>query len=113
MEGRFFPSLRGRDVLLLSHMSTVANQIILIHETVNSVSAIVNSNSPHINVQNDILFNTLINLQKETDTNSSVSVNDEINDDNNISEEISSHQNLAEMVDHTCDDNGNNLLSTA
>ena len=33
-------------------------------------------------------------------------------DENNISEEISSHQNSAEIIDHTCDDNGINLLIT-
>ena len=30
----------------------------------------------------------------------------------NISEEISSHQNLAEVIYHTCDDNGIVLLNT-
>ena len=31
-------------------------------------------------------------------------------DKNNISEEIPSCQNSAEIIDHTCDDNGINLL---
>ena len=30
---------------------------------------------------------------------------------NNKSEEISSHQNSAESIDHTCDDNGKYLLN--
>ena len=37
---------------------------------------------------------------------------DEIMDENNISEGISSHQNPAESIDHTCDDNGINLFIT-
>ena len=32
-------------------------------------------------------------------------------DDNNVSEEISCHQNSSEVMDHTCDDNVNNLLN--
>ena len=28
-----------------------------------------------------------------------------------ISEEISSHNNSEKLIDHTCDDNGNNLLN--
>ena len=53
----------------------------------------------------------VITLQKETDTESSTRINDEIMDDNNTSEEISSHQNSAEVIDHKYDDNGINLLS--
>ena len=33
-------------------------------------------------------------------------------DENNKGEEISSHQNIAEVIDHTCDDNGINLINT-
>ena len=43
--------------------------------------------------KNDIPFNTLINLQKEIDIYSTVSINDKIIDEKNISEEISSHKN--------------------
>ena len=32
--------------------------------------------------------------------------------ENNISEQISSHQNPAEVIDHLCDDNGINELNT-
>ena len=32
-------------------------------------------------------------------------------DDNNKSEEISYNQNSAEVIDHTCDENGINLLN--
>ena len=34
-----------------------------------------------------------------------MSINDEIIDENNISDEISSHQNSAKLIDHTCDEN--------
>ena len=33
-------------------------------------------------------------------------------DDNTASEEIESHQNSTGIIDHTCDDNGINLLNT-
>ena len=46
----------------------------------------------------------------ETDTESSISINIETIEENNISEEISDHKNSAEVIDHTCDDNRNNLL---
>ena len=46
------------------------------------------------------------------DTESSVSINYEIADGKNTSEEISSYLNSAEIIDHTCDDNGINLLDT-
>ena len=49
--------------------------------------------------------------KKETDKESSTIINDEITDDKNTSEEISSHQNSAEVIDHTCDDNGNDPLN--
>ena len=54
----------------------------------NSNNLIVASNLPHSNVQNEILFDTLINLQKVTDTQSIASINDEITCQNNISEEV-------------------------
>ena len=46
--------------------------------TPNSDNVIGNSNLPHINVQNNSPFNILITLQKEIDTESTVSINDEI-----------------------------------
>ena len=79
--------------------------------TSNSDNVIVNSILPRINVQTKSSFNTLNILQTETDTESSISINNEIFDENNISEEISSHQKSAEVIDHTCDDNGKNLIS--
>ena len=51
-------------------------------------------------------------MQTETDTESSISINNEIIYENNISEEISSHHNSAEVIDQTCYENGNNLLKT-
>ena len=44
-----------------------------------------NSNLPHINSQTKSSFNKLITLQTETDTDSSISINNEIFDENNIS----------------------------
>ena len=50
-------------------------------------------------------------LKKETDTESSTSINDEIKYDNNTSEEIPCHQNSATLFYNTCDDNINSLLN--
>ena len=46
------------------------------------------------------------------DTESSVTINDEIPYQNHMSEETSSLQNSAEIIDHACDDSGINLLHT-
>ena len=51
------------------------------------------SNFPHGNVQHVSSFNTIINLQKLIDKESSFSINDKRTDQNHISEEILSHQN--------------------
>ena len=56
--------------------------------TPKSDNVIGTSNLPYSNVQNDSSFNTLVTLQKITDTVSSVSINNERKDGNNISEEI-------------------------
>ena len=63
-------------------------------------------------VKNDIPFNTLIALliNKIIDAESSIRINDERTDEKNISEEISSHQNSAQILDHTCDYNIINLV---
>ena len=71
--------------------------------TSNSDDAIVNSNLPCINIHKKNSKNKLISLKKETDAESSTSINDEITYYNNTSEEISCHQNSAEVIDHTCD----------
>ena len=80
--GIFFPVLRRGDVLLLTHTSTVE----CFFNISNNDNGIVNSNLPCINIKNYSPFNKLIYLQKEIDTYSSVSINDEIIDENNISE---------------------------
>ena len=59
--------------------------------TSNSANFIGNSNLPCINVQTKSYFNTLITNQKETDTESSISINDESIDENNIIQEIAFH----------------------
>ena len=48
-------------------------------------------------------------MQKETDSESSVRTDDEIMDENSISEQIQFHKSSADIIDHTCDDNGINL----
>ena len=73
-------------------------------------NVIGNSNLPRINVHNKRSSNDLITLQKETDTESSTSINDENMDYKNASEEISYHHISTGVIDHTCDDNVINLL---
>ena len=51
-------------------------------------------------------------FQNETDTDSITSINEKNIDDNTASEEIASHQNSTGVSDHTCDENGINLLNT-
>ena len=81
-EGRFHSSLRRGYVLLLTHISTVVKNN---SKTSNSDDIIGNSNPPHINVLTKISLNKLVTLIKETDTESSTTVNDKISDDNNTS----------------------------
>ena len=79
--------------------------------TTNSDDFTGNSNLPYINVLTKSSLNKLITPQKETETQSSISINGEITDDNNTSEEISCHKDSAKAMDHTCDDNGNNGIN--
>ena len=74
-------------------------------------NVVENSELPHINAQRKSSLNKLSTLQKETDTESSISINDEITWENNISETISDHKILAEVIINTCDDNGHSLLN--
>ena len=69
------------------------------------------SNFPHSNVQNGSSFNRLNTLQKLIDSDSNVSINDEIKYQNHMSEEISYHQNSEEIIYHACDDSGINLVN--
>ena len=80
--------------------------------TYNIDNVMVNSNIPRINAHNELSSNELVTFQKETDTESSTSINDKNMDDNTASEEIASHKNPAGAIDHTCDDNGINLPNT-
>ena len=80
--------------------------------TSNSDNLIGTSYLPHSNVHDYSSFNTLVTLQKLTDTYWSVSISDETTDQNNINEEMSSRQNSVETIDHTLDDNGINLVHT-
>ena len=51
-------------------------------------------------------------MQKEINTESSTSINEENTDNNNASEEIASHHNSTGVIDRTFDDNGINVLNT-
>ena len=59
--------------------------------TYNSVNVIRNSNLPHINIHTKCSSNKPVTLHKETDTESSTSINEINMDDNNASEKIASH----------------------
>ena len=56
--------------------------------TYNSDNVLGNLNLPCINVHTKSSSNELVTLQKETDTDSSTSINEENMDNNNASEEI-------------------------
>ena len=79
--------------------------------TPKSDNVIVNTNLPHINVQNYSSFNTLL-LWKSIIYRVKCYYQWLKIDEKNISEEISSHQNPVEIIDHKCDDNGSNLPNT-
>ena len=68
-----------------SHVSSSKSNSLNIPNTDNVIG---NSNPPRINGQTESSFNILIILQKWTDIESIISINHEIIDDNNISEEI-------------------------
>ena len=70
MVGRFFPSLRRGDGILLPHMSTLAMN------TYNNDIIMGNSNTPRINIHNKRSSNEMVTLQKETDTESSTIINE-------------------------------------
>ena len=53
----------------------------------------------------------MINLQKVTDSESGASINDEMTDQINKSEEILHHKNSSEIVNNTQYDNGINLVN--
>ena len=63
-------------------------------------------------------FKNTINLisswifKKVTDNESSVIINNERTDQNNISKEITSHQISVKLIDHERDDNGTSLVNT-
>ena len=83
-----------------SHVNSIESNNL---STSNSDNVIVNLNLHNINIQTESAFNTLITLQKETDAESSISINNEIMDENNISKEILYHQDSAEVIVRTCD----------
>ena len=94
---------------MISHTNNNESNIMNVYK---NDSVIVNSNLPHSSVQNCSQFNTLVNILKATDSESSGNINDEITDQIDISEEIPSRQILEEIIDHTCNNNGISLLDT-
>ena len=105
-----YKSNRIRCITINSHVnSSESNHL----NTSNSNNVIGNSNLPCINVQTKRPFSTLVNLQTETDTASSISFNNETLDERYISEEILFHQNSEELIEHKCDYNGNFVLNTS
>ena len=79
----WYISKKRRCTTVDSHInSSISNNF----NTSNSDNFIVNSNVPFINVQTESSFNILIILKKRTDIESLISINDEIIDNNNISE---------------------------
>ena len=53
-----------------------------------------------------------LHFKRKKGTESRISINDEIFDEKLIGEKILFFQNSAEVIDHICDDNGNNLFNT-
>ena len=68
-------SKKIRYTTIKSHANSIKSNHL---NTSNNDNVIGNSNLPYINVQTKRSFHILITFQKETDTESSVSVNDEI-----------------------------------
>ena len=105
----FFKSKKRRFTTITSHVnSSESNDL----NTYNRDNVRRNSNIPRINVHTECSSNELVTLQKETDTESSTSINEEKMDDNNANAEIASYHNSTGLIDHTCDYNGIKLLNT-
>ena len=100
-------SKKRQCITVNSHFNTSEKK----SNTSNSDDVIGNSNLPCINIHTKISLNKLITLQKETVAKSSISINDEMTDDNNTSEEISCNKNPEELMYITCDYNGSNVLN--
>ena len=82
---------------IISHFNkNVSNNL----KTSNSDNVIGTSKFHHRNVQNGGSFNTLNTLRKLIDTESSVSINDEMTYTNNTRKWMSSHQNSTKTIDH-------------
>ena len=105
----FSKSKRRRCTNITSHVnSSKSNDL----NTYNSDNVIVNSNLRCIDVHTELSSNKKVTFQKETDTVSSTSINEENMDESNAIEEMSSNHNSIGVIDHTCDENVINLLNT-
>ena len=107
---KVFPkSKKRRCTTITSHVNSIKTNDL---NKYNRANIIVNSNIPRINVYTECSSNELVTFQKETDIESSTSINEGNMEDNTASEEIASHKNPTGEIDHTCDDNGINLPNT-
>ena len=88
----FYRSKNSRYTFVILHVNINESNNVY---TSNSDNVIGTSNLPHGIIKNDSPYNTLGNLQKVTDTYSSVSINDERTEEKNIRKEISSHKHSA------------------
>ena len=79
--------------------------------TWNSDNVIGNSNLPNTNVQTESSLNTLITLQTEKYTESSISINNEKMDGKIWVKKYNLIKIQNWVIDNTCDDNGNNFLN--
>ena len=94
-------------LLLMVSVNSKINSSKSNHLNTSNIDNIIgNSNFPRFNIQTKSSFYKPTTFKKETDTQSSIIINYEIIDENNISEEISSHSNSEEVIDHAFDDNG-------
>ena len=104
-----YKSKKRRCNTIISHVNSNKSNNLNISNSDNDVGT---SNLHHINVQDYSPFNSCITSQKVIDIESSFSINYERTYQKNISEEISSHQNSKEIIEHACDNNGINLVNT-
>ena len=104
-----FESKNMRLTTIISHVNINEwNHLV----TSNSYNVIETSNFTHSKVQNVSSFNKLFALQKIIDTESIFVINIWRAYQKHLSEEIYSHQNSAEIIYHTCDNNGIILVNT-
>ena len=104
-----YKSKKSRYTTMISHVNRNESNNL---NTPNSDNILGTSKFSHSNIQNYGSFNTTIPFKKVSYTESSVSINDERTDKKYITEKNASHQNPSEIIEHTFDYNGINLVNT-